>query len=464
MPSAVDPAFNHALAEALRGKHPRWGKAGGGPTGVVVPQPGGVPVIVETGYEPAASVERDARGRLGAMLDGEQVEQVIALAVPSDAPQGRLASLIADAEFRYCRLSGEKAETAIRWPERGWLGGGIDALAGFIEQGAVSERRIQRGVRALESGVLQAAELLRAEAGRSGALAEIAAVLCQEDGEQTSRMAMTILANALTFHAAIADGHGIPSLDELRGQPHKGSVLDAWAREGDLWPIFNIAIGILRPIPEHAAWSVLALLVEVARDLDGLGVTRVHDLAGQMFGELIADRKFLATFYTRPASATLLAELAVARLDVDWGNPNAVKALRIADLACGTGALLSAAYRAVASRHRRAGGDDEAIHREMVEQSLIGADIMPAATHLTASMLSSAHPAVAFSRTRIHTMPYGDGERGFIGCLSQGETLDELKVNMTEAIEAFLPVFRKALPSAPERCPVLELILPGASA
>ena len=50
------------------------------------------------------------------------------------------------------------------------------------------------------------------------------------------------------------------------------------------------------------------------------------------------------------------------------------------------------------------------------------------------------------------------------GCLSQGETLDELKVNMTEAIEAFLPVFRKALPSAPEQCPVLELILPGASA
>ena len=32
------------------------------------------------------------------------------------------------------------------------------------------------------------------------------------------------------------------------------------------------------------------------------------------------------------------------------------------------------------------------------------------------------------------------------GCLSQGETLDELKVNMTEAIEAFLPVFRKCPP------------------
>ena len=35
---------------------------------------------------------------------------------------------------------------------------------------------------------------------------------------------------------------------------------------------------------------------------------------------------------------------------------------------------------------------------------------MPAATHLTASTLSSAHPGVPFDGTRIHTMPYGDPE------------------------------------------------------
>ena len=41
----------------------------------------------------------------------------------------------------------------------------------------------------------------------------------------------------------------------------------------------------------------------------------MQDLAGQMFGRLIADRKFLATFYTLPSSAAMLAELAVAKLD-----------------------------------------------------------------------------------------------------------------------------------------------------
>jgi len=126
-----------------------------------------------------------------------------------------------------------------------------------------------------------------------------------------------------------------------------------------------------------------------------------------MFQRLITDRKFLATFYTLPSSAALLAELAVSRLDVDWSNRDAVTGLRIGDFACGTGALLNAAYAAALSRHRRTGGDDRQIHPEMMEHALVGADIMPAATHLTASVLSSTHPSVTFENTSIVTLPYG---------------------------------------------------------
>ncbi len=122
---------------------------------------------------------------------------------------------------------------------------------------------------------------------------------------------------------------------------------------------------------------------------------------------LITDRKFLATFYTLPESACLLAEMAVERLDVDWSDRNAIEALRIADFACGTGALLSAAQRAVYRRYRRAGGNDKDLHRTLMERVLIGLDIMPAATHLTCSMLSSSHPSLTYGKSQIHTMPYG---------------------------------------------------------
>ena len=153
---------------------------------------------------------------------------------------------------------------------------------------------------------------------------------------------------------------------------------------------------------------VIERLSEVAADLVTLGATSQHDLCGRMFQRLITDRKFLATFYTLPSSATLLAQLAVARLDVDWSDDNAITDLRIGDFACGTGALLSAAYEAVLARYRRRGGDDRAVHPRMMEHALVGADIMPAATHLTASVLSSMHPSVTFGNTSIITLPYGE--------------------------------------------------------
>ena len=439
MPRTAEAVFNAEFANALRGKHPRWReRVGAEQTGVlrdasarrpdvVIRHPGGLTVIVETEFEPAHTVERDARGRLGAIVEdtGDAVEQAIAVRVPAalrGCEQSRLPERIAATSFDYCAfLEGDDAP--IRWPASGWLHGGLDDLAGFIERTALSERRIAQGMLILEVGVREAAGRLREDLwNRPYALPKVAAALHQEPSEQTVRMAMAILANALTFHTAIAAVRDIPTLDELRGpwnQPLKSEVLRTWRRilhEINYWPIFRIASDVLLPIPDGAAATVLDRLTVVAGALDKIGATSTHELSGQMFGRLIADRKFLATFYTRPASSALLAELAAERLTMDWSKPTAFTDLRIADMACGTGALLAAAYRAVTARHRRAGGDDEPLHQVMMERALIGADIMPAATHLTASTLSSSHPSVTFDRTRIHTMPYGeqdvDGDSG----------------------------------------------------
>ncbi len=386
---------------------------------IVIRHPGGLTVLVETEFVPARTVEDDARGRLGeiAAETGEAVEQAIAVRVPNalrGGNQSRLPERIAATLFDYCAFL-EGADAPIRWPASGWLQGGVDDLAGFIERTALSERRIAQGMLILEVGVREAAGRLHEDLwNRPFALPKVAAALHQEPSEQTVRMAMAILANALTFHTAIASVHGLPTLDELnegRVGLLKSEVLRVWRRilsEINYWPIFRIASDVLLPIPDGAAGRALDRLAVVAGELEKIGATSTHELSGQMFGRLIADRKFLATFYTRPASSALLAELSAERLNMDWSDTTGFTDLRIADLACGTGALLAAAYRAVAARHRRAGGDDEPLHQVMMERALIGADIMPAATHLTASTLSSAHPTAIFERTRIHTMPYGE--------------------------------------------------------
>ena len=430
MPRTSESAFNVVLGQVLRRKHPAWGGAlASERTGVfrqaalqpdiVIRQPGGQPLVVETEFAPARSVEREAAGRLGLALadSGEPLAQAVALRVPADlrGDQQHLERRIEEAAFSFCVLSGS-GEAPQRWPASGWVRAGIDDLAGCIERVALSEKLVNEGIEVLERGVRETAALLRADcdAARPHQCRRIARILRQEEGEQTLRMAMAIVANAFIFHTSIAGAYDIERPSALRaasGRLDLDRILACWARilrDINYWPIFRLASELLGQVGLPVAPGILERLADVASRLADIGTSTLSDLSGRMFQKLIADRKFLATFYTLPSSAALLAEMAVARLDVDWRDPAAIEDVCIADLACGTGALLGAAYQAVRSRHRRAGGDDARLHRAMMERSLVAADIMPAATHLAAALLSSAHPAVTFRNTRIYTLPYGE--------------------------------------------------------
>ena len=235
---------------------------------------------------------------------------------------------------------------------------------------------------------------------------------------QTNRMVAAILVNAAIFHQRLARLH--PDVAELRsfrldeGSYHKGDILDAWRKilEINYWPIFHLASDLLEIIPEREIQTVVDRIERTAAKLHRYGAADIQDLSGRMFQQLITDRKFLATFYTLPPSAALLAELAIARLKTDWSDPTQIGSVRVADLACGTGALLGAAYHAIVTRFRRTGGDDRLLHQYMMEDVLTGADIMPAAVHLTAATLSGMHPDQPFGHTRIITMPYGEKSNG----------------------------------------------------
>ncbi len=427
-----EPTLNTYLATVLRRRSPSWRKGDSlfseglgaleerGKPDIVVEPPGLHPIVVETEVEPAATVEEEARGRLGkhTKATGKPIRHAVAVRLPvtlRSTPESALLDALGEARVEYAVVS--TAPRADRFPRRGWLEGGVDDLAGLVERLSVSEQAVAKSTTILEQGIERAAERLRHELQkRLEVLSDVASLLHQEPGVQTDRMAMAIVGNACTFHASIVgvhDGIRVASLDELRtpnGVLPVGRVLSEWRTiltEINYWPIFAIARTVLEKIPAGVASGVLDGLARTADDLEAEGVTRSHDLTGRMFQRLIADRKFLATFYTRPEAAALLAELAVGMMSVDWSASNSVTRLRVGDLACGTGTLLLAAYNAIISRFRRAGGNDARLHRQMMEESLIAADIMPAAAHLTASMLSSVHPRIRYRRTQVFTLPYG---------------------------------------------------------
>ncbi len=269
----------------------------------------------------------------------------------------------------------------------------------------------------LVNGVSEAAGLLTEIAKVSeDAVRRISQSLYQEDGEQTRRMATTILANAFLFQESLAGKlPAVCSLDELRGKKglNKSSILAEWQKilEVNYWPIFDIARRILEVIPIQHSKALIERLAETADRLVESNLMRSHDLTGAVFQRMIVDRKFLAAFYTAPESAALLIGLAITPEKPpargSWASADDVRTLRIADFACGTGTLLSTAYQRVGQLHELSGGDSEALHPEMMAHSLIGCDVLPAAAHLTASMISGAHPTVKYEQSSIMTVAYG---------------------------------------------------------
>ena len=431
MPQQTEPSANNALGDLLRemlhgcevrseSTQTLTGHAGRHPD-ILITAPGRSPVVVEAEYEPAPEAEKDALARLGLGVTGEPrtIEAAIALRYPHTVEGAYdLAHAVAEARLSYCVLYEDKS----RFPESGWLDGSVTDLADLIRLVSVPQKAVDAAATALEQGIGQAANVLEDMAKlRPTITPAIARLLGMTNVPQTRRMACAIIANAMVFHQRIAGmHHGLKPLRLVCGPDvanPQDETLSAWAEilKINYWPIFAIAKDILEQLPGATAASMLAGLRETAQQIDATGVGNAHDLTGRIFQRLIADRKYLATFYTLPASAALLARLAVAKLDgVDWSDAGAIGRLRVGDFACGTGALLSAVYEQIAARHERTGGDPAALHRVMMEEVLYGCDVMPSAIHITGSTLSGVQPAVGFGGSRLYTMPYGRQQDGTV--------------------------------------------------
>ena len=434
MPRQTEPNANNAMGSLLQGMLSRSrvrsentqaisGRPGLRPD-ILVTAPGRSPVVVEAEYMPARTVEPEAKSRLGLEVaaNGRTIEAAIALRYPDDVSEAdNLHSALTTARLSYCVFT-EEAGGAARFPESGWLEGAVEDLADMVRLVSVPQRAVDQAAATLQKGIEGAAKLLdEMEELRSSITTAIARSLGMIDVPQTRRMACAIIANALVFHEHIAGLHKeVKPLATVCGDGAanpQGEVLAAWddILSINYWAIFAIAKDILEQLPSGDAATILRRLRDTAQSVNAAGVDNAHDLTGRIFQRLIADRKYLATFYTLPASAALLARLAVAKMEgVDWGDVDAIGKLRIGDFACGTGALLSAVYEQVAARHERAGGDPAVLHRVMMEEVLYGCDVMPSAVHITGSTLSGVEPSVLFNSSRLYTMPYGRMKDGSV--------------------------------------------------
>lgn len=442
---------------------------------ILILEPNVSPVTIETEIAPAVSVEPEAIARLGetARPNGRTILSSIAVRLSERLRKHAGASLqkelSAARELQMALYTGDTPESNSRWPKSGWLTGGVAELSLLAQSATVPPAIIEKAANQLVEGVSEAAGLLgEAAQVHPGAMQEICKELRQHDDEQTRRMAAAILANAFIFQESLARGPGelskVRNVEEMRGSGdlNKSSVLTEWRKilKVNYWPIFDIARRILEVIPSSDTKLLIERLTATADKLVENRLMRSHDLTGAVFQKLIADRKFLAAFYTTPASAALLIGLAIQPEHTpnagSWAKAEDVKTLRIADFACGTGTLISTAYQRVGQLHELAGGDSEDLHPEMMAHALIGCDVLPAAAHLTASMVSGAHPTVKYTQSSVMTVAYGKQPDG-------GVALGSLDLLDPQRKFGILDITAKALESMGEKERETWSALPHAS-
>lgn len=443
----TEHTINDALAAVLRTTRRAWAAAAvisSENTGilkhaakrpdVLVTEPNVSPVVIELEVMPATTVEADAVSRLGDQIraTGRPILSSVAVRLPVRL-RLKSGAALTDAllnadDLDVALFTGSSPSSYVRWPLSGWIRGTVADLSIFTQSVSVPPEVVVQATNELVEGVSDVAGLLEGIAtAHPGAIHTISEELRQEDSEQTRRMAATILANAFVFLETLAGGPGelamVRSAAELRGSPDgltKATVLSEWTKvlKINYWPIFDIARRIFEQVPAAHSKALIDVLARTADRLLAKSLMRSHDLTGAVFQRLIADRKFLAAYYTTPSAAALLTGIAIDHDKTPsggaWDDVAAVGALRIADFACGTGTLLSTVYQRVGQLHELAGGDAESLHPAMMASGLVGCDVLPAAAHLTASMLAGSHPSTKYTQSSILSVVYGKQPDGRI--------------------------------------------------
>ena len=388
----------------------------------VVVDTGGSAVIIETEFQPAAALRGDVdRAAALRLVDLGEPACVIGIALPDALARCRESDIDARLLDRagaveYCVGSGKGGI----FPASGFLKGDMADIRAAIRLASVPRGLVDKGYRLTVDGMLGIARLLRESAGKRTQGA-ICAMLGQDPDEYTWRMAALVLLNAATLYEDLAGRRdGAPPLAELSaaGAPPKGALLKAWrsAKGNGHAPVLDSAIGILDSLPAVVAGKAIKIMAAVSSGLLAAGAHRFGDFYGMLYQRQLHDRKRTAAFYTRPEAATLLAELVMrGPRDAAWHDEALLKKMRIADMACGSGSLLHAAYTHIVNCSSL---DLSALHPDIMRNCLWGFDIFPTAAHFAVSSLSSLFPGREFGECRIYTRRVGADENGcYLGSL-----------------------------------------------
>ena len=242
----------------------------------------------------------------------------------------------------------------------------------------------------------------------------------REDNLKVLATAGLILTDTMIFHEVLAKANPkIKTLAQIKPTSNVKKALESeWTKilGIDYVPVFRLALNILATLPASPVLDrQLRSLIDTAYDIAASYALLRHDLMGRIYHQLLLGKlvKYYATLYTSIPAARLLARLLVSlpsklrcdSLPPKFGEEN----LKVVDLACGSGTLLSAVYKEIDAKHRvdAEKPSPAALHTFLVEDGLWGFDVLLHAAHLKTLTLFLHNPFAAVTRSKVYVLPLG---------------------------------------------------------
>ena len=239
-----------------------------------------------------------------------------------------------------------------------------------------------------------------------------------------AKAALTILLSAI-FYQSVRTEIGLNGLSGLcRQYGYRLGLRRAFKgiSKFDYEPIYDLAIQVVEALPDTLS-SGLRDLVELAEKCASKRTLLRRDFSGKIYHKIVGDwavRKNFATYFTTVPAAYLLAYLSVF---TRTGVFSEFRKVKVGDLACGSGTLLTATYNAlkdlyIYSKLKEGEVDLKEFHKLMLEESLWGIDALRYAVQIASTNLALQDPSTKVNHMNTFAVPLGvENEKVTLGSL-----------------------------------------------
>jgi hypothetical protein len=181
--------------------------------------------------------------------------------------------------------------------------------------------------------------------------------------------------------------------------------------EVDYKPIYDVARQVIGVLPDKLSNS-MEELAELASKMSSKSTILRRDFAGKIYHRVVGDwsvRKGFATYFTTVPAAYLLAYLAVFARTGVFSN---FRKIKMGDLACGSGTLLTASYNAlrdlyIYSTFKQGTVNIKNFHKQMLEDGIWGFDALRYAVQIASTNLVLQNPTVEIDKMNMFAIPLG---------------------------------------------------------